>query len=150
MINIDELAELNEQYKKLGTRLSDLKKQLKSDGDGTFEGDKYVACVTTRVRQRKLNQDKAIAVINKLGAKWLLKSVVDEEKLEDALAVGELDPKEFADCIDTSYNTVLTFKRRANTENMTGEEKKEYLKKLGEYASSEVDNQIVETAKAIQ
>ena len=38
----------------------------------------------------------------------------------------------------------------ANTENMTDEEKKEYVKKLWDYASSEVDNQIVETAKAIQ
>ena len=108
---IDEAAELSIKYKDIGKMLESKKKLIKDNGEGTFEGDRYVANVTKRVKQRKLNQQKALDVV-KLGAKWLLKQVVDEEKLEDALATGELDPKEFVDCVETSYNTVITFKEK--------------------------------------
>lgn len=109
---IDEAAELTKQYKDIEKKLDGKKKEIKENGEGSFEGEKYVATVTKRVRQRKLNQSKALEVVNRLGAKWLLTQVVDEEKLEDALATGEIDAKEFADCVETSYNTVVTFKEK--------------------------------------
>ncbi len=109
---IDEAAELNNRYKDIEKQLSSKKKEIKENGEGSFEGEKYVATVTKRVKQRKLNQTKALEVVNKLGAKWLLKQVVDEEKLEDALATGEIDAKEFVDCVDISYNTVIIFKEK--------------------------------------
>lgn len=109
---IDEAAELNKKYKDIEKQLESKKKEIKENGEGSFEGEKYVATVLKRVRQRKFNQSKALEVVKKLGAKWLLKQVVDEEKLEDALATGEIDAKEFADCVDVSYNTVITFKEK--------------------------------------
>lgn len=109
---IDEAAELNNQCKELSKLLEAKKDKIKVRGEGQFEGDKYVACVTQRVRQRKFNQAKALEVVNRLGAKWLLTQIVDEEKLEDALATGELDAKEFVDCIDTSYSIAITFKEK--------------------------------------
>ena len=109
---IDEAAELNNKYKDIEKQLAIKKKEIKENGEGSYEGEKYVATVTKRVKQRKLNQTKALEVVNKLGAKWLLKQVVDEEKLEDALATGELDPKDFIDCIDTSEVTVINFKEK--------------------------------------
>lgn len=109
---IDEAAELNNRYKDIEKQLASKKKEIKENGEGSFEGEKYVATVTKRVKQRKLNQTKAFEVVNKLGAKWLLKQVVDEEKLEDALATGEIDAKEFVDCVDISYNTVIIFKEK--------------------------------------
>ena len=109
---IDEAAELNNKYKDIEKQLASKKKEIKENGEGSFEGEKYVATVTKRVKQRKLNQTKALEVVNKLGAKWLLKQVVDEEKLEDALATGEIDAKEFADCVDISYNTIIIFKEK--------------------------------------
>lgn len=113
MTLIDEAAELNKQYKKIEKELNDMKKVIKEEnGVGSYEGDSYIAVISTKVRQRKLNQQKALEVVKKIGAKWLLTQVVDEEKLEDALATGEIDPKEFADCVDTTYNTTITFKER--------------------------------------
>lgn len=113
MTLIDEAGELNKQYKKIEKDLNEMKKVIKEEnGEGSYDGDNYVAVISTRVRQRKLNQQKALEVVKRIGAKWLLTQIVDEEKLEEALATGEIDPKEFADCIDTTYNTVITFKER--------------------------------------
>ena len=109
---VDEAAELNNKKALLEKDLKDKKDEIKKSGLGSYEGNKYIATVTSKVRQRKLNQAKALEVVNKLGAKWLLTQVVDEEKLEDAIATGEIDGKEFADCVDTSYNTVITFKAK--------------------------------------
>lgn len=106
---IDEAAELNNQYKEIEKKLSDKKKEIKKNGEGSFEGDKYIAVVSQRAK-RKFNQDKALEVVKKLNAKWLLKQVVDEEKLEDALATGELDASEFKDCVETSYSSAITFR----------------------------------------
>lgn len=46
----------------------------------------------------------------------------------------------------------LTFEMglEANVDNMTEEEKKEYIKKMWEYAGKEVDNQIRDAASSIQ
>lgn len=109
---VDEAAELNVQYKDIKNKLEAKKDEIKVKGEGKFEGDKYIATVATRVGRRKFNQAKALEVVNRLGAKWLLTQIVDEEKLEDALATGELDAKDFVDCIETSYNTVITFREK--------------------------------------
>lgn len=111
---IDEAAELNKQYKDIGKKLEAKKDEIKVKGEGKFEGERYVASVTQRVQRRKFNQAKALEVVNRLGAKWLLTQIVDEEKLEDALATGELDPKDFTDCIETSYSIAVTFKENTN------------------------------------
>ena len=42
----------------------------------------------------------------------LLKEVVDEDKLNDALYQGELDPALFKDCLIEKTNYAVTFKRR--------------------------------------
>lgn len=49
-------------------------------------------------------------------------------------------------------NEFLTFEMtlEAGVDGLSDEEKKEYIKKLWDYAGEEVDNQIMETAKAIQ
>ena len=111
---IDEAAELNSQKADIEKKLKGKKEEIKANGIGSFEGEKYVAVVAKKVKKRTLNQNKALEVVNRLGAKWLLTQIVDEEKLEDALATGEIDPKEFADCVETSYNTVITFKEKKN------------------------------------
>lgn len=109
---IDKAAQLNKEIKKLEKELNTYKTSIKEGGIGSFEGENYVADVSKRVRQRTFNQEKALDIVKKLGAKWLLKQVVDEEKLEDAIATGEIDGKEFKDCIDVTYNTVITFKEK--------------------------------------
>lgn len=109
---IDEAAELNKQHKDIGNKLEAKKNEIKVKGEGVFEGDKYTASVARRVQRRKFNQAKALEVVNRLGAKWLLTQIVDEEKLEDALAAGELDPKDFIDCVETSYSIAVTFKEK--------------------------------------
>ena len=108
---IDKAGQLDAQIKALNSELTEIKNQIKKEGAGSYDGSDYVAVVTTR-NTRKLNQEKALAVAKKLNAKWLLKEVVDEEKLEDSLASGELDAKEFAGCIDSKPSMAITFKKR--------------------------------------
>lgn len=109
---IDKAGELNFQSKEISKELEKCKAEIKGNGVGSFEGDKWVATVSQTVGKKKLNQVRALEVVKKLGAKWLLSEIVDEEKLEDAIASGEIDAKEFVDCIDTSYVTKITFKAR--------------------------------------
>jgi len=111
-VTIDKAAELNLRKADIEKQLKGIKETIKENGEGSYEGTKYIATVSSSVKSRKLNQNKALEVVNKLGAKWLLKSIVDEEKLEDAIASGEIDGKEFKDCIDISYVTKITFKEK--------------------------------------
>ena len=111
MNKIDRAAELNKQITELTKELNDLKADIKSAGEGSSAGEKYVALVKERV-MRKLNQEKATEVAKKLGAKWLLKTIVDEEKLEDSLASGELSAEEFVGCVDEKKTYAVTFKEK--------------------------------------
>lgn len=106
---IDKAGALNVQKKEIEKALSEYNAKIKERGSGTYDGNKFKAIVSVRTSKR-LNQQKTLDVIKKLNAKWLLKEVIDEEKLEDAIASGEIDGKEFADCIDVSTTTAVTFK----------------------------------------
>lgn len=106
---IDRAAELNLQKAEIEKELDKIKTAIKAGGAGTYNGDKFKAVVTNRV-SKTLNQEKALAVTKKLGAKWLIKEVVDEKKLEESLAAGEIEAKEFSGCIDTKTTTAISFK----------------------------------------
>ena len=113
-MSIDELAELNKQFNEIKKKLEKAKAKYKEQGEGRYEGSSYSLVVEKRVSQ-KLNEEKATEVIKELGAKWLLKEVVDTDKLEDSIAVGEVDGSKFADCIDTKEILAVKFvKGRAN------------------------------------
>ena len=111
MNKVDRAAELNKKITELTKELNELKTDIKSTGVGNTEGEKYVAVVKERVTQ-KFNQEKATEVAKKIGAKWLLKTIVDEEKLEDSLASGEISAKEFVGCIDEKKTYAVTFKEK--------------------------------------
>lgn len=106
---IDKAGALNAQKKEIEKALSEYNAKIKERGSGTYDGNKFKAIVSVRTTQ-KLNHQKALDVVKKLNAKWLLKEVVDEEKLEDAIASGEIDGKEFVNCIDSSTTKSITFK----------------------------------------
>lgn len=109
---IDRAAQLNAQKKKIEDELDSIKKKIKANGEGVYAGNKYQAIVTTRTT-KSLNQDKAVEVARSLGAKWLLKEVVDEAKLEDSLSSGELPAKAFKNCVVSKNTTAITFKEVA-------------------------------------
>ena len=111
MNNVDKAAELNKKVIELTKELKELKDAIKSSGEGSSSGDKYVALVKERVTQR-LNQEKATEVAKKIGAKWLLKTVIDEEKLEDSLASGEISAEEFSGCVDVSRTYSVSFREK--------------------------------------
>lgn len=113
---IDRAAELNAKKKEIDTELNEIKAKLKSNGVGTFIGNKYKAVVTTRIT-RTLDQAKAVQVAKKLNAKWLLKEVVDEDVLEQSLASGEIEAKEFADCIISKSTQAISFKEVKHGQN---------------------------------
>lgn len=106
---IDEAGKLSAEKKQIETRLEEIKRQIKANGLGTYDGNSYKAVVTSRTT-RTLNQEKAVAVAKKLGAKWLLKEVVDEHVLEQSLASGEIDAKEFTDCVDSKTTQAISFR----------------------------------------
>ena len=107
-MSIDELAELNKQFNEIKKKLEKAKTKYKEQGEGRYEGSSYSLVVEKRVSQ-KLNEEKATEVIKELGAKWLLKEVVDTDKLEDSIAVGEVDGSKVADCIDTRETLAVKF-----------------------------------------
>lgn len=106
---IDRAAELNLQKAEIEKELEKIKQAIKSGGEGTYMGNSYKAVVSNRVT-KSLNQPKAVEVAKKLGAKWLLTEVVDEKKLEQSLAAGEIEAKEFKDCIISKTTTAVSFK----------------------------------------
>ena len=106
---IDRAAELNLRKAEIEQELEKIKTAIKSSGVGTYNGSKYKAVVTNRV-SKSLNQEKAMEVVKRIGAKWLIKEVVDEKKLEESLAAGEIEAKECAGCIDTKTTTAISFK----------------------------------------
>lgn len=105
---IDILAIKNAELIALKKEVDKLKAEYKEQGEGRYEGSSYSLVVEKRVSQ-KLNEEKATEVIKELGAKWLLKEVVDTDKLEDSIAVGEVDGSKFADCIDKKETLAVKF-----------------------------------------
>lgn len=111
MYSVDYVAELNAKVTQLKKELDDAKKELKSLGKESIDGSNYIAVVKPRVTT-KLNQERALKVIKDIGADWLLKEVVDENKLNDALYQKELDASLFKDCLDEKTTYVINFKKK--------------------------------------
>ena len=111
MYSVDYVAELNQQVTKLKKELDDAKKELKALGKESIDGSNYIAVVKPRVTT-KLNQERALKVIKDIGADWLLKEVVDEDKLNDALYQKELDASLLTDCLIEKTTYAITFKKK--------------------------------------
>lgn len=114
MVDVDAAAQLNAQITALKKELDAYKSKIKESGVGKFNGALYVAEVTER-EVSSLDTAKATAVAEKYNLDWLLKSVIDESKLEADLAQGTFDDavvKEFADCVNTKKSLVLSFKKK--------------------------------------
>lgn len=106
---IDKAGKLNEQIKKLNSELNDLKDELKSE-DGVFNGSNYKASVLTYTKDTlDIEMATKVAMNNKLD--WLLKTVINEEALNDAILTEEIDPQLFKDCVKSKTITKITFNR---------------------------------------
>lgn len=112
---IDETAFQNVTYNNLKKELESAKNELKAYAKDNelveLEGTTFKATISER-NQPKLNQEKAVEVALKAKAKWLLKQVVDEDKLEEAIRSGEIDGALFADCWTNRTSSVISFKKK--------------------------------------
>lgn len=112
---IDETALQNVTFNNLKKELevakNELKEYAKSNDLMELEGTTFTAIISER-NKPKLNQEKAVEVVLKAKAKWLLKQIVDEDKLEEAIRSGEIDGKLFADCYTTKTSSVISFKKK--------------------------------------
>ena len=112
---IDETALQNVTYNNLKKELESAKNELKAyakDNDlMELEGTTFKATISER-NKPTLNQEKAVEVVLKAKAKWLLKQIVDEDKLEEAIRSGEIDGALFADCYTTKTSSVISFKKK--------------------------------------
>lgn len=112
---IDETALQNVTFNNLKKELEAAKNELKeyarSNDLMELEGTTFMATISER-NKPTLNQEKAVAVVLKAKAKWLLKQIVDEDKLEEAIRSGEIDGKLFVDCYTTKTSSVISFKKK--------------------------------------
>ena len=112
---IDETALQNVTFNNLKKELevakNELKEYAKSNDLMELEGTTFTATISER-NKPTLNQEKAVAVVLKAKAKWLLKQTVDEDKLEEAIRSGEIDGKLFVDCYTTKTSSVISFKKK--------------------------------------
>lgn len=112
---VDKVANLNVEFntikKELEADKTELKKYAAEHEVDDLDGADYVAHIDVR-QKPVLNQAKALEVVKKAKAKWLLVEHVDETKLEEAIRAGEIDAKLFKDCYDVKTSEVLTFKAR--------------------------------------
>lgn len=116
MLNIDEVAEMNVLFNNQKKEVESRKKEIKDYAKNTemeIEGKKWKAVLKNSTKET-LNQERTIKKLKELGALWLIKQieVVDEHELEDAIATGELEGKEFANCVDTTNTLKLTFVKK--------------------------------------
>jgi len=112
---IDETALQNVTFnnlkKELESSKNEIKEYCKEHNITAMQGTSFEASISERSKAT-LNQEKAVEVVLKAKAKWLLKQVVDEDKLEEAIRSGEIDGKLFADCWSTKTSSVITFKKK--------------------------------------
>lgn len=106
---IDKAGELNATITANKKELEGLKKEIKGKNLSELKGSKYVAEVSERVAT-SFDEDKLLSKVKDIGANWLLKEVVDEDKLEESIVKGELEAKQFNDCIIEKVSRVLKFK----------------------------------------
>lgn len=108
---VDIAAELNTEINNKKKILDGYKGELKSLGESELNGERFKAVVSTYAN-KTFNADKALAVVKYIGATWLIKETVDTDKLEEAIATGEIDANEFADCIESKNITKIVFKAK--------------------------------------
>ena len=112
---IDETALQNVTFnnlkKELESSKNEIKEYCKENKLTSMQGTSFEVSISERSKAT-LNQEKAVEVVLKAKAKWLLKQVVDEDKLEEAIRSGEIDGKLFADCWSTKTSSVITFKKK--------------------------------------
>ena len=120
---IDKAGELNATITANKKELDSLKKEIKSKNLSKISGSKYVAEVSERV-STSFDEEKLLTKVKDIGANWLLKEVVDEDRLEESLVKGELEAEQFNDCIIERVSQVLKFKKVRGLNNASKE--KEY------------------------
>ena len=89
---IDKAGELNATITANKKELDSLKKEIKSKNLSKISGSKYVAEVSERV-STSFDEEKLLTKVKDIGANWLLKEVVDEDRLEESLVKGEYVPE---------------------------------------------------------
>lgn len=109
---VDEAAELNKEITTKKKTLDELKNNIKSEGIGSFEGNSYIATVSTMCKQ-SFDTDMAVKIAKKSGIKWILKDTIDEDALQDGIAAGEIDSELFKDCVTQTETKVIKFKKRS-------------------------------------
>lgn len=107
---IDKAGELKATITANKKELEGLKKEIKSKNLSELRGSRYVAEVSERVAT-SFDEDKLLSKVKDIGANWLLKEVVDEDKLEESIVKGELEAEQFNDCIIEKVSQVLKFKK---------------------------------------
>ena len=107
---VDLAGKLNKEVNDGKKTLEGYKTQLKNLGEHELSGSDYKAEVSERVAT-SFDEDKLLIKVKEAGANWLLKEVVDEDKLEESIVKGELEAEQFNDCIIEKVSQVLKFKK---------------------------------------
>lgn len=107
---MDNMA-FNDLKKKVESAKNELKAYCKENSITELEGTTFKATISER-NKPTLNQEKAVEVVLKAKAKWLLKQIVDEDKLEEAIRSGEIDGSLFKDCWTNKTISVISFKKK--------------------------------------
>ena len=108
---IDEAGQLNAEINAKKKNLESLKSQIKALPDDELVGDNFKAVITTRVT-KSFNEDLLLQKVKEAGALWLIKETVDLDKLEDSIAMNEIDGSLVIDCIVAKETKALSFKER--------------------------------------
>jgi hypothetical protein len=107
---VDKAGELNTVITANKKELDGYKNELKEKNLSELRGSKYVAEISER-KTESFDEDKLLKKVKDIGAGWLLKEVVDEDKLEESLVKGELEAEQFNDCLIEKVSQVLKFKK---------------------------------------
>ena len=107
---IDEAGHLNAEINAKKKNLESLKSKIKALPDDELVGDNFKAVITTRVT-KSFNEDLLLQKVKEAGALWLIKETVDLDKLEDSIAMNEIDGSLFIDCIVSKETKALAFKK---------------------------------------
>ena len=108
---IDEAGQLNAEINAKKKNLESLKSKIKALPDDELVGDNFKAVITTRVT-KSFNEDLLLQKVKEAGALWLIKETVDLDKLEDSIAMNEIDGSLFIDCIVSKETKALALKKR--------------------------------------
>lgn len=108
---VDKAGELSAKIKALENELKKYKDELKLWGTETIIGNEYQAIVTT-YNTDKLDIEMATKVAKDNNLNWILKEVVDEEALNDAILTEEINPELFKGCVVSKEITKIVFKKK--------------------------------------